>query len=87
MLTAILCGSLPAISNGRYTIMNSSLAINERNQWMFGSTATYSCKIGFKITGGNKTRTCIEDQENTNYRTGVWSGTAPNCTGECINNQ
>ena len=38
-----------------------------------GSTATYTCKSGFTISGPS-TRTCQNNQ---------WSGTPPTCIGKC----
>ena len=37
------------------------------------SVATYSCNTGYTLTGDDM-RTCLE--------TGVWSGSAPTCTGK-----
>ena len=39
----------------------------------FPGTATYTCNTGYLLSGGN-TRTCLAN--------GMWSGTAPTCTGK-----
>ncbi len=41
-------------------------------------TATYSCDLGYGLSGGNTTvRTCT-----SNMGPGEWTGTAPLCEGE-----
>ena len=62
----IRCADLPGITNGEVTFSGS---IN-----FPGTTATYTCIIGYTIAGG-ATRTCLES--------GQWSGIEPICTGKC----
>jgi CUB/sushi domain-containing protein len=55
------CGALTAPANGNVAATVTT----------FGSSATYSCKMGY-LLGGGATRTCGAD--------GMWSGAAPTCT-------
>ena len=41
----------------------------------FGGTATYSCNTGYTLSG-DMTRMCGAD--------GNWTGSEPNCVGECL---
>ena len=68
-LTAITCTSLSPIANG--------LIGYESNTFNFGTSATYTCTDGFFLIGGNSRR-CGGDGTSVN---GVWSETAPICSG------
>ncbi|XP_064387965.1 uncharacterized protein LOC135336171 isoform X3 [Halichondria panicea] len=41
----------------------------------YQANATYSCEVGFRLSSGNRVRTCIGSTEGP----GEWSGTAPTC--------
>lgn len=43
-----------------------------------GHTVTYACITGYRVSGST-TRTCQSD--------GIWSGSLPSCTRECIHNE
>ena len=43
----------------------------------YQANATYSCEVGFRLSSGNRVRTCIGSTEGP----GKWSGTAPTCEG------
>lgn len=61
---AVDCGPLPQILNGQVDVKTT----------MFGSTATYKCDHGYKLTSGEESsyeRTCQSDK--------TWSGTVPTC--------
>ena len=42
------------------------------------TVATYTCDRGFRLTGGDMTRTCGGDGSSSD---GMWSGTPPICEG------
>ena len=65
LLTVVDCGQLPSLANGQVSLIGT----------VFGSTATYSCGVGFNAVG-NTIRTC---QAN-----GQWSGIAPTCEGSIL---
>ena len=46
-------------------------------EFVFGTTATYSCSEGFGLNGGDAVRTCGPDGNDDT--TGLWSGNAPSC--------
>ena len=58
------CGSLDDPDNGQVELSST----------VFGSTANYSCNLGYSLSNGNNTRTCEAD--------GEWSGDPPSC--ECM---
>ena len=60
---AVNCGPLSHPPKGRVTTSGYSV----------GSTATYSCEVGYTLEGGKK-RECLA--------TGEWSGKEPVCTGK-----
>ena len=45
----------------------------------YDTTATYSCDVGFGLSGGEAVRTCEGDG---NSLEGMWSGDAPTCKGK-----
>ena len=46
-----------------------------------GVIATYSCSLGYSLENGDEKRVCQLDSTGSS---GVWSGTASECVGECI---
>ena len=62
---AVSCGHLGHPPKGRVTTSGYSV----------GSTATYSCEVGYALEGESE-RECLV--------TGEWSGNEPVCTGEHI---
>lgn len=60
LYTAVDCGSLSAPENGEIQLGTTT----------FGSTAIYSCNVGFNLVSTSR-RVCTE--------TGDWSGNAPVC--------
>ena len=60
---AIFCGPLNNPSNGR---------VSQVTPPVVGSTATYSCNVGFRLVGANR-RVCQADSSYT--------GVAPTCEG------
>ena len=60
------CGSLTTPANGEVSV--SGLVV--------GSIATYTCRTGFLLVGGAKSRVCLSG--------GVWSGTTPTCQSKPI---
>ncbi len=59
--TGVDCGPLDSVANGQVLI---------RPDTRFQSTATYSCSLGFVLTG-QRVRTCLASR--------VWSGEEPSC--------
>lgn len=60
------CGDLTVPSNG---------AISYTSGTFLGSTATYSCDLGYDLSGGDAVRICESD--------GEWSGNEPSgCQGK-----
>ena len=55
------CGALANPANGQ---------VSHTAGTTFGQTATYTCNMGYNLTG-ESTRTCQD--------TGLWSGSAPTC--------
>ena len=68
--TVIECSSLPDIENGMITYSTEP--------YVYRTTATYQCALGYELTGGDDERTCTGDGGSP---VGQWNGTAPNCTG------
>lgn len=69
---AIVCPTLSTPFNGQISF--SSL-LNTANV-----TATYSCDIGFGLSGGDEVLTCGGDGSSPN---GEWNGTPPVCDLLC----
>ena len=65
LFTVVDCGQLPSPANGQVSLSGT----------LFGSTASYSCGVGFNLVG-NTIRTCLAD--------GQWSGIAPTCQCELL---
>ena len=61
------CEPVPVPLNGQVTYNNSSQST------AFNSLVTYTCKVGFELSG-MATRQC--------NATGQWSGRTPSCTGK-----
>ncbi len=72
---AITCSSLSPITNGRI-----SYSPDTTSPFDLGTVATYSCDNGLFLSG-SESRTCEGDGSSI---TGMWSGTAPICSGVCI---
>ena len=72
--TAIECEPLPVIANGVITY-----ALDSIQNYSLGTTATYSCNVGFSLdlSAGSETRTCVDDGDND--AEGVFNGQAPTC--------
>ncbi|XP_064384964.1 uncharacterized protein LOC135333878 isoform X2 [Halichondria panicea] len=68
---AITCPALSDPTNGQVTF-----ATDITVPFDYGTMATYSCDIGFGLSGNNMMRTCGGDMSNS---TGVWSGSEPTC--------
>ena len=71
--TAIQCYQLDPLKNGTVVYSGSN--------YSFGDTATYSCDIGFGLSG-NTERIC---GGNGSSPKGEWSGTDPSCEGMDLN--
>ena len=70
----IHCSTL-SLQNGNITYSNGSV-----EDWYYhGTTATYQCDSGYKLTGGDTVRTCTGDGSGP---VGQWNGTAPACLGK-----
>ena len=59
------CGSLEDPANGQVEFSNTSTT--------FGSTANYTCNLGYRLLDGSSIRTC--------EASGDWTGDSPSC--EC----
>lgn len=57
------CGRVQPILKGEINYVNSTTFLN--------SILTYSCSRGYRLIGGSRLRTCVEE--------GKWSGNAPKC--------
>ena len=57
------CGSLEDPDNGQVEFSNTSTT--------FGSTANYTCNLGYRLLDENSTRTC--------EASGDWTGDPPSC--------
>ena len=57
------CGFLGNPGNGNVSLSSTT----------YNSTATYSCKTGYTLTGDD-VRICLDS--------GIWSGNEPTCTGK-----
>ena len=64
VLTALPCGTPSSLSNGQ----------RHYNSTTVGSTVTYTCNTGYRMTAGNSSRTCLFG--------GHWSGSHPTCSSE-----
>ena len=69
--TGIMCEALPDISNG-----SISYATVPNPNFVFGTIATYTCKGGFGLRGGDMNRVCLGDGAKSS---GEWSGSTPTC--------
>ena len=73
MPAAVVCPVLTAPENGDIIYSEES-----SSSLGFMETATYSCNIGFGLTGGDTVRTCVGAAGSS----GEWTGIAPICQGE-----
>ena len=64
VLTALPCGTPSSLSNGQRHYTSTTV----------GSTVTYTCYTGYRMTAGNSSRTCLFG--------GRWSGSHPTCSSE-----
>ena len=71
-----MCQTLSAPENGQ--IGYSTSVASEAT---YGTIATYSCDLGFGLSGGEDVRTCEGDGFSLN---GMWSGDTPTCEGICL---
>ena len=74
LLSALTCSVLPQPDNGQIVYSMISLPA-----FGLGTTATYSCNIGYGLSGTQMTRTCQSDALSLS---GEWSGQALTCIGE-----
>ena len=75
LLTAeITCQVLSEPLNGQ--VMYSTTVTSEAT---YNTTATYSCDVGFGLSGGEEERECEGDGFSLE---GMWSGDAPTCEGK-----
>ena len=70
------CEDLSDPFNGQIKFANDN---DSKAPFVVGTTATYSCDVGFELQGGNTVRTC---EGNETSRCGTWSGMTPICVGE-----
>ena len=72
----IFCQALSAPENGqiRYSTSVTSGAT-------YNTTATYSCDLGYGLSGVENVRTCEGDGNSLD---GMWSGNAPTCEGNFL---
>ena len=75
----ITCESLPAITNG--SIAYATIPIPN---YIFGTTATYTCVEGFGLKAGNRNRVCTGERTSPS---GAWSGATPRCEGTYLENR
>lgn len=69
-----MCPGLTAPSNGMITYSPDSTF-----PYFYGTTATYTCELGYTIVGDTTARMCVE----ASFGGGQWSdGTDPTCQGE-----
>ena len=71
--TAIMCPVLPVPNNG---IITYSEEVSPTLGFM--ETATYSCDVGYRLSGGDRVRICVGAAGSS----GEWSGNAPRCEGK-----
>ena len=64
VVTVLSCGTPSSLSNGQRHYSNTTV----------GSTVTYTCNTGYRMTAGNSSRTCLFG--------GRWSGSHPTCSSE-----
>jgi len=65
--TAIMCSPLGVLANSRI-----SYAPDTSPPYNYNTTATYSCSLGYSISG-MQTRRCAENN--------IWTGEQPSCVG------
>ncbi len=75
-LTAIQCPALPGIDNA--IISYNSVGTDS---FFFNTAATHICDNGYFLSDGSNMRVCGGVDSST---AGMWSGTAPTCTGESL---
>ena len=68
----IVCEALELLEDGSVTY-----SVGEGDPLVFGTSATYSCDIGYSLMG-EEIRTC---GGNGSSVTGEWNGTEPTCLG------
>ena len=71
---AIHCSPLDILPLGNITYSTGTT----KNQYDYGTTATYQCDSGYELTGGDTVRTCTGDGSSPANQ---WNGTAPICLG------
>ena len=64
LLTALPCGTPSSLSNGQRHYTSTTV----------GSTVTYTCNTGYRMTAGSSSRTCLFG--------GHWSVSHPTCSSE-----
>ena len=64
MLLGVVCPEPITVDGADVTLSDNS----------YQHVVTYSCQYGYKLTGGNLTRTCLADR--------TWDGVLPVCTGK-----
>ena len=72
----ITCQVLSSPENG--LIIYSPTVTSEAT---YNTTATYSCDLGFGLSGGEEERTCEGDGISLD---GMWSGITPTCKGNFL---
>ena len=77
--TEITCSELTTLGNGTISTNTSSNSLILG----LGSVAIYTCNVGFVLVG-QTTRVC-EDTNGGTVTTGTWSGSAPTCEGDLVN--
>ena len=68
-----MCQALSPPGNGQITYSTTVTL-----EATFNTTVTYSCDIGFGLSGGDRVRTCEGDGISLE---GMWTGDAPTCEG------
>ena len=72
-ITAIMCPMLSTPSNGIITYSEEPSPTLG-----FMETATYSCAVGYGLSGGDRVRTCVGPAGSS----GEWTGITPRCESE-----
>ena len=72
------CSALSEVENGMIVYNDDTGA-----PYDLETTATFQCKEGFVLLGGDIMRTCDDDGTTSN---GIWSGMPPTCSGIVCHN-